>query len=135
MSVLHLAVADDDVFRRHVALTTVTVSSALDGDTVITGIEEAVLDEYTVTALWVTAVTIGTVVNHLYPTDGDIGRVQGMNHPEWRTQQRDILQQNTFALIKTDKLRAQTVFRTEYSLGRTFTFLIIHRDSVLTVLQ
>ena len=33
------------------------------------------------------------------------------------------------------QLRTQTVLRTKYALGRAFTFFIIHRDTILAVLQ
>ena len=102
MPVFHFTVADDDILRGHVTLTAIAVSSALDGDTVITGIEKTVLNQHTVATLRVTAVAIGAVVDHLYPTNGDIRRVQGMDHPERRTQQGDILQQDTFTLVEVD---------------------------------
>ena len=85
MAVLHLTVTDDDVLRRHVTLTTIAVTSALDGDTVVAGIEETILNEYAVAALRVAAVAVRTVVDHLHTTYGDIGRVEGMDHPEGRT--------------------------------------------------
>ena len=75
VSVLHLTVADDDIFRWHVALTPVAIASALDGDTVVTGIEETVFNEYAVTTFGVAAVAIRSVVNHLYTTYGDISRM------------------------------------------------------------
>ena len=92
MAVLHLTVTDDDVLRRHVSLTSVAVTSALDGDAVVAGIEETILDEYTVAALRVAAVAVRTVVDHLYTTYGNIGRVEGMDYPEGRAQQCHILQ-------------------------------------------
>ena len=135
MSVLHLAVADDDVLRWHVTLTTVAVTSALDGDTVVAGVEEAVFYQHAVAALWVAAVAVRAVVNHFYTTNSNIGRVQGVNHPERRTQQCDILQQNAFALVKAYQLWAQTILSCKHALGATLTFLIIHRYTVLTILK
>ena len=82
MSVLHLAIADDDVLRRHVALTSVAITSALDGDTVVAGIEETVLDEYAIAALGIASVAIRSVVDHFYTANGDIGGVEGMDNPE-----------------------------------------------------
>ena len=75
VAVLHLTVADDDVLRRHVTLAAVAVASALDGDAVVAGVEEAVLDQYAVAALRVAAITVGAVVDHLDTADGDVGRV------------------------------------------------------------
>ena len=135
MTVLHLAVADDDVLRRHGAFASVAVTSALDGDTVVACVEETVFDEDPVAALRIAAVAIGTVVDHLHPADGDIGRVEGMDDPEGRAQQRDILEQDALALIEADELWAQTILRAKHALGRALTFLIIHGDAVLAVLQ
>ena len=39
-----------------------------------------------------------------------------MNHPEGRTQQGDILNENALALVEVDKLWAQTVFFGEAAL-------------------
>ena len=91
MPVLHLTVSDDDVLRGHVTLAAITIATALDGDAVVTGIEVAVLNQHAVAALRVAAVTIRTIVDHLHPTDGDIGGVEGMDHPEGRTQQGNVL--------------------------------------------
>ena len=72
VTVLHLAVADDDVFARHITLTAVAVTAALDSDAVIAGIEIAIFDEHAVTTLRVTSVTVRTVIIDMYATYGDI---------------------------------------------------------------
>ena len=82
VTILHLTVTDDDILRRHVTLTAITVSSALDGNTVITSIEVTVFNQYAVTTLGIAAVTIWSVVDHLHPTNGDICGVQGVDYPE-----------------------------------------------------
>ena len=82
VAVVHGTVADDDILRRHIAFTSVAVASAFNGDTVVAGVEETVLNQYAVATLRVAAVAVGTVVNHLHTTDGNVGRVQGVNHPE-----------------------------------------------------
>ena len=90
MTVLHLTVTDDDVLgglsgkASLSTLTTVVVTGALDGDTVVAGIEIAVLNQYTVTRLRVATVTIRTVVVDMHPTYRDVGRQQGMDDPERR---------------------------------------------------
>ena len=61
--------------------------------------------------------------------------MEGMDDPEGRAQQRDILEQNALTLIEADELWAQTVFSSEDALGRALPFLIIHGDAVLAVLQ
>ena len=78
MSVLHLAVTDDDVFRRTTGkgtlttLTTVVVATALNGNAVVACIEVAVLYQYTLATLRVAAITVGTVVVDMYTTHGDV---------------------------------------------------------------
>ena len=48
MSVLHLAVADDDILAWLIPEASVVVASALHGDTVVAGVEETILDEHAV---------------------------------------------------------------------------------------
>ena len=135
MTVLHLTTAYDDILRGHIALSTIAVASALDGYAVIASIEETILDQHAITAFWIAAVTIGAVVDHLHSTHCDVSRMEGMDHPERRAQQGNILQQDAFTLVERHKLRPQTILRTKASLRCALTFLIIHRYAVLAVLQ
>ena len=116
MTILHLAVADDDVLRWHVALTAVTVTSALDGDTIVAGVEEAIFDKDAIATLWVAPVTIRTIVDHLHSSHGDIGRVEGMDYPERRAQEGDVLQQDALTFVKADQLGTKAVFGSEDTL-------------------
>jgi hypothetical protein len=74
--------SDDDILRGHGTFSAVMIAPTLDGYTVVAGIEEAILNKHTVTALWITAVTIGTVIDHFHTAHGDICGMQGMDHPE-----------------------------------------------------
>ena len=133
VTVLHLAVADDDVLgggtgeAALATLTTVVVAAALDGDTVVTRIEEAVLDEYPVATLGVAAVTVGAVVVDVYATNGDVLRQEGVDDPERGAQQGDILNQDALTLVEVDELGTQTVLRAEAAL--------VHVDTILGSLQ
>ena len=127
--------AHDDVLGREITTTTVAVPTALDGDTVITCIEETILNQHSVTALRVASVSVRTVVDHLHPTNGDISRLQGMNDPEGRTKQRDILDEDSLAFIEIDELRTQSVLRSENPFRTSPSLLVIHRDSILSILQ
>ena len=80
--VTHLTTAYNDVLRRDVPAPSVTVPTALDGDTVVSGIEETVLNQHSVAALRVATVAIRSVVVHFHAAYGDIGRLQGVQHPE-----------------------------------------------------
>ena len=133
MTILHFTVADDDVLRRTTgkaaltALATVVVTSRLDGNTVVSGVEETVLYHDTVATLGVAAVAVRTVVVDMYATNGDVLTQQRMNDPEGRAQQRDILDENAVTLVGTDELRTQTILRTEAAL--------VHVDAVFSSLQ
>ena len=135
VAVFHLAAADDDVLRRHVALAAVAVAAALDGYAVVAGVEEAVFYQHAVAALRVAAVAVGAVVDHLYTPDGDVGGVQGVDHPEGRAQQRDVLQEYALTLVEAHQLGAQAVLGAEDALRRALPLLVIHRYAVLAVLQ
>ena len=58
-----------------------------------------------------------------------------MDHPEGRAQQGDILEEDTLALVEADELGTEAVFRSEDALGGALTFLIVHGDAVLAVLE
>ena len=63
----------------------------------------------------------------MYATHGDVRRQQGMNYPERRAQQCDILDEDTLTLIEVNHLRTQSVGGAEATL--------IHRHTVLGILQ
>ena len=66
MSVFHAAVADDDILGWFVPETTVVVSSALDGDAVVAGVEDTVLDEYILACLRVASVSVRSLSGFSY---------------------------------------------------------------------
>ena len=133
MAVLHLAATDDDVFRGFAgktaltALAAVVVTGTLDGDAVVARVEVAVFDEYTVARLRVAAVAVGPVIINMYATYGNIGRQQGVDDPEGRPQQGDVLNEDALALVQVNHLGTQTVLRTEAAL--------VHVDTVLGIFQ
>ena len=63
----------------------------------------------------------------MHPTHSDVLAEQGVDNPERRTQQGDILNENTVAIVDVNELRAQTV------LGSETAFLHVH--SILSILQ
>ena len=58
-----------------------------------------------------------------------------MDDPEGRTQEGNVLYQDTLALVEIYELGSQSILNTEDALRGTLTFLIIHWDAVFTVLQ
>ena len=83
MSVFHPAVADDDVSGWLVPETTVVVSSALDGDAVVAGVEDTVLDEYILACFRVASVSVRSFVPYGYAVYSDVLAEQRVHHPEW----------------------------------------------------
>ena len=133
VTIVKLTVADDDVLRRCTgkasltAFTSVVVTSALDGDAVVARVEVAILNQYTVARLGVASVTVRTVVVDVDATNGDVLRQQGVNHPERRTQQGDVFNEDAFALIQVNHLRAKSVGCSETAL--------VHVHAVLGIFQ
>ncbi len=123
VSILHLAVADDDVLARFVPQSSVVVSSALNGNAVVAGVEETVLDEHAVTRLGVAAVAVGSVVVDVYAAHGDVFRQQRVYHPERRAQQRHVFYEYAIALVQVDELWAQSVLRAESSFIHVYAVL------------
>ena len=72
MSVFHAAVADDDVLGWLVPETSVVVSSALNGDAVVAGVEDTVLDEYILACLRVASVSVRSFVPNSYAVYRDV---------------------------------------------------------------
>ena len=133
MAVVELAIADDDVLRRCAGktalatLTAVVVASALDGNAVVASIEETVLNQHAVARLGVAAVTVGTIVVDVHTTYGNVLRQQGMNDPERRAQQGNVLNEDALALVEVYHLGTQTVSRSETAL--------VHVNTVFSLLQ
>jgi len=71
MSVLHLAVADDDISGGFLPESAVVVASALDGNAVVTGVERAVFDDNVLAGFRIAAVAVGPFVPYLHIVDGD----------------------------------------------------------------
>ena len=82
MTVLHLAMADDDVAGRLVPEATIIVATALDGDAVVTGMEHTVLDEYVLTSLRVATIAVRTFVPDGNAIHGDVLGEERVDDPE-----------------------------------------------------
>ena len=71
----------------------------------------------------------------MYAAHGDILGFQGVNHPEGRVEQGDVLDEDALTLGEVDQLWAQTILRSEGALLRALTLLVGHRYTVLAILQ
>ena len=72
MSIFHLAVADDDVSGWLVPESAIVIAATLDGDTVVTGMKEAVLYEYILADLRVAAVSVWAFIVDGYTAYRDV---------------------------------------------------------------
>ena len=116
MSVFHAAVADDDILGWFVPETTVVVSSALDGDAVVAGVEDTVLDEYILACLRVASVSVRSFVPNSYAVYRDVLAEQRVHHPERRVDHLYILDEDALRAYEVDELRAETLSHTELTL-------------------
>ena len=127
MSIFHLTVADDDVFGRLVPETTIIVASALDGNTVITGMEDTVLDEHILASLWVASVTIRSFIPDGHTIYGDVLGEQRMDNPERRVEHLDTLDEDALRTYEVDELWAQPLSLTKFSF--------VERHTVFSLFQ
>lgn len=127
MSIFHLTVADDDVFGRLVPEATIIVASALDGDTVIAGMEDTVLDKHILASLWVASVTIRTFIPDGHTIYGDVLGEQWMDNPERRVEHLDTLDEDALRTHEVDELWAQTLSLTKFSF--------VERHAVFSLFQ
>ncbi len=81
MPIFHTAIADDDVLRRNMQTPSVGVSAALDGNAVISRVENAVLDEHIAARLRIASVVVGTVTVDGNAAHDDVGGEHWMNLP------------------------------------------------------
>ena len=81
-------VADDEVLGRMTGfaqLTAIAVAAGLDGDAVVAGVEEAVLDQDVVAVFGVTAVVVVAVGVDGDAAGGEVGAEDGGSTPTWES--------------------------------------------------
>jgi hypothetical protein len=105
MSVGHFTIPDDDVPGRLSPQPSVIITSALDSNTVISGMKETVLYEHAVTRLRVTAIPVRAVIIDPHPVHGNALAEEGMDDPEGRVEELDTLDKNPFTTVEMDQLR------------------------------
>ena len=72
VSVFHSTSADDDILRRCSVASAVSITSRLDGNAVVTGMEDSVFYQYVLARLRVAAVAVRAIVDNLTVADGDV---------------------------------------------------------------
>ena len=58
-----------------------------------------------------------------------------MDDPERRAQQCDIFHEDTLAFVEVHELGTKTILNAEDTFGGTLTFLIVHRNTIFSILQ
>ena len=71
MSFLHITTAYNDVFAGNTPFASVLVTSGLDGNTVISGIEGTVFYQYIFAGFGIAAIAIGTAIINVYTAYGE----------------------------------------------------------------
>ena len=111
-----MTTAHNDILRRNIPLATIDITTALNSNTIISGIKCTAFDQNIFTTFWVTTITIRTTIEHLNSTNYKIITKEGVNHPERRIEQLYILNQNSVTTIEINKLRTHAIFRTKDTL-------------------
>ena len=108
MPVFHRAVSYDDVLAGHVPFPSVRIPAALDGDAVVPGVEGASFDQDILAGFRVATIPVRPFVPYFYILDRDVLGEERMDHPEWRAQEGNPLDQDPLALIELDELRSHS---------------------------
>jgi hypothetical protein len=82
MTIGHRTFAYNHILRRDATIATILITSRLDGDAVVTRVEYAILNQYTVAAFRVAAITIGAIIIYGDTTNDKIFAKQRMEYPE-----------------------------------------------------
>ena len=116
MTIDHTTTTHDDVLAWPAVTPAVTIASALDGNTVVTSVKQTVFNQHILARLRVATVSVGTLVNHLYATHGDILREQRVHHPEGRIKHRHLFNQHILTVDKVDQLHTQAFAHSKHAL-------------------
>ena len=116
MTIGHGTFAYNDILARYVGPQAISVSSTLQGDTVVTRMECTALDKHIFARLWVAAITVRSFIEHLHIAHDDIPAQQGMHHPEGRIEQFHTLDEHILAANKVHQLRTQALALAKHAL-------------------
>src|SRR5262249_733015 len=105
VAVLHLAVAHDDVLDRRVDAAAVGVSSRLERDAVVAGVEAAALDQDVAARFGIAPVVVRSVAPDREAAD--VRAENRMHFPHRRVHDRHAFDQYVPAAIGLDEIRAQ----------------------------
>ena len=140
MSVLHGAIAHNDVLAGDVPMTSVVVLARFDGDAIVARIEDAILYQHILARFGVASVVVGPMAIEGVSAHHNVLREQGVKNPEGRVVEGDALNQHAVALIYLDELWAELIFDGEDSFGQRhlvgfaiLQFFFSHKEALLLV--
>src|SRR5947209_4938416 len=107
MPILHHAALDHDVLARHSHAPPVPITSGLDGDTIVAGIELAALNQNVGAALRIAPVIVGTVTRDLHIAHRYVPAQHRMDLIHRRIPDGHPINQYAVAAIRLNKLRPQ----------------------------
>lgn len=105
MSVLHGTTTNDNITSRTCVTTTIGISTALDGNTIVSGMEDAILDKDVFATLGITTIAVGTFINYRNITHCYVTAKEGMDDPEGRIRESDALDEDVLRINEIDELR------------------------------
>ena len=89
----------------------VGVAARLQGDAVVAGVEETVLDEHVAARLGIAAVVVRAVRDDFDPAHGDVRAERRMRDPERRVADGHAFDEHVLAAIRLDERRPEEVTR------------------------
>src|ERR1043166_5373527 len=73
VAVHHHAIANDQIFRRHIDPASVGVLAGFDRDAIVAGVEDTFFDQHIATAFGITAIVVGPVAVDFDAAHDDVG--------------------------------------------------------------
>ena len=115
--VLHAATAHDEIFRRHIDPTAISVAPRLDGDAVVARVELAILYQHIRAGLRVAAVIVRAVTLDFHSAHGDVRRKHWVNLPHRGVDDMNVFDEDILAAIGLNKVGAQVFTLPEDALA------------------
>ena len=93
----------------------VVVAAGLDGDAVVAGVENAILDQHVAARFRIAAVVVGAVAEDIHAADGDVGAENRIDLPHRRIVNGDAFDQHVLAAIRLDEVGPQKLAFAKYA--------------------
>src|SRR5262249_2671124 len=116
VSILHRAIADHKILRSHTHAASVVIAAGLDGNAIVAGIKQTILNQHIVARLRIAAVIVRPVAHDIDAADNYVGGKERMNLPHWRTPDADAFDENILAAMRLNEAGTQVVSVAESAL-------------------